>query len=395
MNVESMKNAALINRTRLIFRMVLVALLVFLIARLTSGDLSSRVSPGDFVEYWAGCRILLQGGNPYDAIALLPVERSVGWTADQALVPFNPPWAFLVVLPFSLLPFWLARVLWFLLNLIALIGIADWAWRIYGGRPHCRWVGWLCAILFVPAAISLNLGQMSPLVLVGVTGFLFALEREHGFMAGVSTVLVAIKPHVVPLFWIFLLLWVLKKRRWDVVSGAAVSFSFVLTVSLAINPSAYQSYLDILRAGTGPTIWQTPTWGVVLGLLLGVQNNWLYFLPAAIGIMAGIALWIRWHRDFAWEPRLPVILLISTMTAAYAWTFDWVVLLPVSVLILIRCQENRSHNLIFAGLVAVQGILIVQGIMQVSNLYSIWLPPALATLYWLSGRTAVSKERFG
>jgi hypothetical protein len=395
MSAKPTEYAASANRTHLILRVVILVLLAFIITRLSSGDLSSRISAGDFVEYWAGSRILVRGGNPYNATALLPFERSVGWTGSEALVPFNPPWAFLPVLPFSLLPFWLARIAWFVFNLVLLIGIADWIWRINDGNPRLRWAGWLCAILFIPAAIALHLGQMSILVLAGVIGFLFANEHKHGFIAGCCTLLATTKPHVIALFWLILLLWVLKKRRWDVLSGAVVSFAFALAASLIFYPSAYQFYLEALRSEVGPSIWQTPTWGVILRDLFPHWGGWLYYLPAAIGIIAGVALWARWHANFVWEERLPSILLVSTITAAYAWTFDWVVLLPVLIPIVIRCLKTQFCQLIFAALVSVQLILIVQSIMQVSNLYSIWLPPALATLYWLSGRAVVSIERSG
>ncbi len=375
------------GRSRLLLRLCILMLLGFIIARLAAPDFATRMGTGDFVEYWASARIFLGGGNPYSAGALLPVEKDAGWTGEPALVPFNPPWTLLIVLPFSLLPFWPARIAWFLLNLLLLLAAADWIWLTYGGAKSHRWAASLSAMIFVPAAMSLHLGQISPLVLSGVVGFLAALKRNRGALAGASTVLVTVKPHVIPLFWLFLFLWVLRKRRSDVLWGAAFSLLLVALAVFVLNPSVYRFYLNLLTSGTGPMAWQTPTWGVALRLLLPGSRVLLNFLPTLIGLVLGLVLWIAWRSQFDWERHLPTILLVSSITAGYTWTFDWIILFPVVILILIHFLANQPrYRWIFTTLVFMQGILIIQNFLKMSNFYTIWLPPALAVLHWLANR---------
>jgi hypothetical protein len=377
------------DKTTWVIRALIVLLLLFLIPRLTERSPASYISAGDFVQYWASGRILLQGGNPYDENQLLVLERSAGWTESGALVPFSPPWTLLLMLPFSMLPFGLARVSWFLLNLTLLIWIADWTWRTYGGPAIYRWIAWLCPLLFMPSAIALNLGQTTPLVLGGIIGFLSALKRKRGGLAGASAVLSAMKPHTIPIFWLFFLLWILKRRRYDVLFGAvSVSLLVLLAVSI-VHPRSFQLYFDVLRLGGGPLVWQTPTWGVVLRLMFPGQGIWLAFLPTVFGVALGLVIWIRRSDAFVWEPFLPIILILSSLSSAYAWTFDWVVLLPVAVLIVLGFLEFRTscYWMALAGLVLAQIILAWQSFTRVNNLYTIWVPPVIAFLYWYAKRS--------
>src|SRR3954454_5750660 len=68
--------------------------------------------PDDFVEYWAAARLTLDGKNPYDPAQLLPLQRAAGRDTDEAIMMWNPPWSFTVVLPLGLLPAREAQLLW-------------------------------------------------------------------------------------------------------------------------------------------------------------------------------------------------------------------------------------------------------------------------------------------
>lgn len=374
------------SKSRLLVRLLILGLSLFLMVRLIVGQSSFSLNAGDYVEYWASCRILLRGDNPYNPSALLELEKRAGWTGDTALIPFNPPSTIILALPFSLLPFGASRLAWFLFNFYLLIVSSGWAWRTYGGSPQLRWVGWLCAFLFIPATAALDYGQMSPLVLAGIVLFLTALERQQGFSAGTSMVMVAAKPHIAVTFLLFLALWILRNRRWDVVFGAAAALALTLLAPLVLNPFVYQHYLQALKSGDGPGTWLTPTWTVALRELFPGLGNWHFLLSTAAGIVIGIILWMRWRKGFIWEQRLPAILLISTITAAYAWTFDWVVLMPVAIVMLINWRGKGKRGVLsLAGLILIQLILIFQSLMHVSNFYTLWFPPALAVLCWFSG----------
>ena len=180
----------------------------------------SIMPPDDFVEYWAAGRLNARGENPYDAAKLLPLEKEAGRTAlsvdsagnETAVMMWNPPWTLTVVMPLGLLDARLGQLLWLVLHLGVIVFCADWAWRYYQGPASYRWLAWALALTFVPTLIVLRAGQIGPLILLGIVGFLHFERKGRLFLAGAACVLIAVKPHLVFLFWIALGLWALGGR---------------------------------------------------------------------------------------------------------------------------------------------------------------------------------------
>jgi hypothetical protein len=77
-------------------------------------------------------------------------------------------------------------------------------------------------------------------------GFLRLVRREQYFKAGAMTLLIALKPHLLFLFWIFLLLWVLKTRRWVLVAGAASALIFGAGLPLLFYSDLISGYLGLV-----------------------------------------------------------------------------------------------------------------------------------------------------
>jgi len=48
--------------------------------------------------------LLLDGSDPYDPDRLVPKQRSMYDGVNKAIMMWNPPWAFPIVLPFAALP---------------------------------------------------------------------------------------------------------------------------------------------------------------------------------------------------------------------------------------------------------------------------------------------------
>src|SRR5260370_32694991 len=119
----------------------------------------------------------------------------------------SPPWTVTVVIALGLLEAGLGQLLWLLRHLGVIVFCADWAWRYYQGPATYRWLAWALAFTFVPTFIVLRAGQIGPLILLGIVGFLHYERKGQLFLAGAACVLIAIKPHLLFLFWIALVLW--------------------------------------------------------------------------------------------------------------------------------------------------------------------------------------------
>ena len=75
----------------------------------------------------------------------------------------------------------------------------------------------IIAFTFVPTLFVLNMGQIAPLILLGVVGFLHFEKHKYWGLAGCALPLIAIKPHLLYLFWIALLLWVFDRGKWRII----------------------------------------------------------------------------------------------------------------------------------------------------------------------------------
>ena len=379
-------------------RRLILGILILILLAWHAGDLGKSIDEGkiplnDFEEYWAASRIFMSGGNPYDAAEVLKVQHALGSRDPRPLMMWNPPWTLPLLLPFCSLAFWTGRGLWFLFNLSLILLIADWFWCEYGGPAASRWMSWLSAILFLPVGTSLFLGQISPLVLAGAAAFIWGLRRKNDFCAGAGTLGLAIKPHLLYLFWVFFVFWLVWERRWKVLFGSLAALAASSLIVLWIRPSVFHDYLAALTSSSGPGIWQTPTWGVALLMLFPSAEGWVRYLPSASGVVIAGVLWLAWRGKFDWRRHFPVISLLSVTTSSFTWMFDWVVLLPVVILI-VHWFQSRPGRLwwLAAGLLLMQPLLVISPGITRTNFYTIWMPPALWLLYWAGSRATRKLE---
>ncbi|MFQ5856515.1 MAG: glycosyltransferase family 87 protein [Anaerolineae bacterium] len=341
----------------------------------------------DFVAFWSAGRLLLTGNNPYSAEQLYALQKSVGSTYGIPMMFWNPPWTLLVTVPFGLLDYPVSRVLWLWLNLALVLLSVEWAWRLYGGSTRRRWLAQVVGFTFFPTLSALYLGQMGPLVLAGVVGFLHFERRRQWWLAGAVVLLIAIKPHRFYLFWVALLLWVLDRRQWSILLGGGLAGLGSTAISLFINPSVINQFLH----GTtdhAPFYWMTPTLGTLLRVIFGWEKAWLPFLPAILGVLWFLFYWRRHRRTWVWPEQMPVLLMASMITAPLTWTHDQVVLLPAllqATVWLIHSRQRLTISLAVVVYVAISGLALLP-ILPSGDHWRIWMVPALLAGYLILRR---------
>src|SRR5262249_13237477 len=174
-------------------------------------DDPSIFPPDDFVAYWPAGGLPAQGQTPYDGNLLLPVEQSAGRDTQDPVMMWNPPWTLSIAMPLGLLKARVAQLLWLAAGLILIVGCADRLWILFDGSPERRWVAWLVALSFGPTLFVLNAGQIAPFILLPIPSFL-ACERAGRYVAaGAFAALLAIKPHLVYLFWPAVAVWAIRR----------------------------------------------------------------------------------------------------------------------------------------------------------------------------------------
>jgi hypothetical protein len=351
---------------------------------------SSVFPPDDFVEYWAAGRLNALGQNPYDGTLLLPLERDAGRDTDEPIMMWNPPWTLSVAMPVGLLKARAAQLLWLAACLALVVGCGDWLWALYGGPPGQRWLAWLVSLTFLPTLFVLQAGQIGPFILLGITAFLVAERTRWPWLAGAAGVLVAIKPHLVYLFWIALAVWAVRRpmpTRWKVIAGGVLVGALALAIPVACNPDVVNQYREAMTRRT-PEQWKSPTIGSLLREVFGAERFDLQFAPAFVGLAWLLVVgWRDRHRVRDWSERMPMLLLVSFVTASYgAWPFDLVILLPavIEVAAGVAASGDRWRALLAAAVYA--GINAVALAMNLSHCTSetfVWMAPSLLAAYVL------------
>jgi len=384
--------------SRAIKKLIILVILLAMLA--VSFFYLRRLNPWflfDFIEYWSAGSLLLAHQNPYDPVALLAVQKTVGWTPAEALMMWNPPWIAPLIIPLAFFDYFSSRTLWFFLQIAVLAYCATLLWRLYAGdRRSGRLVTIIAGILTGSVFWMLFYGQISFLILLGVTGFLALIQRrtfKSDFFAGAFAVLIAIKPQVLYLFWPALFLWTLSSRRWGALLGCLSAVCLSLLIGSAFYPNLLAGYISSLQ--TMPlTVWYTPTIGFWLRVWLGFEHFWLQFLPLLPALVWLLIYFWRKRQDWHWLSEMPLLILVSIATSAYTWTHDQVVFLVPLVFLAVAFQVARHKQamVIFGGIWLVLNFLLLISHFFVQDHYLAWLAPLLLIIYliarWLIDRPA-------
>jgi hypothetical protein len=346
--------------------------------------------PGDFIEYWASARLLLTGNNPYSPEQHLALQRLVAPDTERPLMMWNPPWTLFFILPFGLLSFSVAHTLWSMLILTCLLVCSTHLWRIYGGPADRYYIAWLICFSVVPTYLTLYVTQIDPLVLLGIVGFLHFHERNQYRLAGLSLTLVAIKPHLVYLFWIALAAWALKERRWQVMLGGVIGVAISTTVPLFFLPTLFSDYIQLYSTTQAPTplAWATPTLSTALGFIFGLENRWVRSMPSLFGSIWFLAYWKTRRNNWNWTEQMPLLLLVSQATTAFAWVWDQIVLLPALICATLWALRGGRNRIIAAALVAfliinLGPLFVMSRVLIPNGFWLFWMVPVFVLCYWI------------
>jgi hypothetical protein len=346
----------------------------------------------DYFTYWAAGKLNLSGENPYDAQQkenLFIQESGHPSNTYPISIMLNPPWAVAMVMPFGFVDYQISRLLWLLSSIACIVVSAQVLWRLYKGNPRYRWVAWIVVIFFAPVISVLEVGQISSWILFGITGFLyFTCLEKNDWAAGASLAFVAIKPQVFYIFWLALLFWVIVQHRWIIIVSFASTLLILSMIAMAFNPHIITQYLAMVKTGYLPEL-ATPTIGAYLRFFwLGTDKFWLQFVAPILGGIWFLFYWNKNHDTWNWLFTIPIILLVSQVTAPYTYTYDQVILIPAIILATIWITMNwkKWSTLILICIYLLINILDLVLHMRLSDFWFIWMAPALLIWYLLVKR---------
>ena len=325
----------------------------------------------DFASYWAAGQQLVHGANPYNAGAISELQRTAGFRVTaRAFVMRNPPTALFLVVPLGLLGVRAGSIVWSVWILGCLAGSIHLMWRMNGSPPGKLY---LLGYLFAPTLMCFAMGQTSIFVLLGLCLFL-RFHESRPWLAGVALSLCALKPHLFLPFAVVLCAWVVTRKAYRILAGAAVAMGVCCVIPLCFDPSVWRQYIQMAHV-SGIQSEFMPDLGTMLRFGVDRGAMWLQFLPALAGCVWALWYFLRHREDWDWQTHGSLLLLVSVGVAPYSWFFDQVILLPA----LVRGLYSGRSLVVFLALVSITLIELFFGVSLHSALYS-W--PAGAWLVW-------------
>jgi hypothetical protein len=340
----------------------------------------------DYVVFWATGQQLVHHANPYDGEAILRIERSAGLPAkDGVLFMRNLPWNLPLAYPLGFIGARPGALLWSLALLACLLYSVYILWLLHGRqRNSLPWLG----ASFAPALLCVMMGQTTLFALLGYVLFL-DLHRKRPFMAGVSLLLCALKPHLFLPFGVVLLAWVLVSRSYRLLVGAAVALAASCAAAYCIDPSAWVDYVRMMRTA-GIESAPIPCLSVALRFWLSPQTMSLTYLPVTVA--CAWALGYFWPRRHAWDWMNDgsLLMLVSLVTAPYAWIYDDGLAIPALLQGAYLTHSRKLLVILCLASVVVEAELLC-GVKIISFFY-LWTAPAWLAWY-LCARSFAGEPR--
>jgi alpha-1,2-mannosyltransferase/arabinofuranan 3-O-arabinosyltransferase len=277
----------------------------------------------DFDSFWRSARAMLEGQDIYDT--------------GVTLVNLNPPLWTALISPLGLLEPLTAYRVFVLISLVIVVAYLAWTVEELRLRPGWTAVGVVMLLLSSPMLATLALGQVYPVLALGLVAAWVADRRERQEISGVALgLVVALKPSLLPV-----LLWPLVRRRWRALSAAVVSGAVATLVgAIAVGPGATLDYIGVLRDRSVSAYWDNASLPSAAARLFTenpyAQNvatlPWMVPVGYALGI-AAIALTAMRIRHGP-EVGLWVLVAASLLASPIAW-HNYLVLLGPGVLLLL------------------------------------------------------------
>jgi alpha-1,2-mannosyltransferase len=277
----------------------------------------------DFDSFWRSARAMLEGGDIYDT--------------GVELVNLNPPVWTVLISPLGLLEPLTAYRVFVLVSLVVVIGYLAWTVEELRLRPGWTAVGVVMLLLSSPLLATLALGQVYPVLALGLVVSWMADRRRRQEVSGAALgLVVALKPSLLPV-----LLWPLVRRRWRAVGAALVAGGVATLVGvIVLGPGATWHYVGVLRDRSVSPYWDNASLPAAAARLF-TENSyaqniatlpWMVPVGYALGVAAILLSAMRVRHGP--EVGLWVLVAASLLASPIAW-HNYLVLLGPGILLLL------------------------------------------------------------
>ncbi len=364
-----MKNNPKLNYSMLIF-FIMLSIVLAVFAYLSGGV--------DFGVYYAAGRVYLQGGNPYEFSQL---SKEIISSTGKLNNPFYyAPWFIWTMLPFSVLPYSIGRLLWALLNFTL------WFFSLYNlGKlmdyPENGWRRWAMYLLvtFVFAWSTWGFEQVGIIIFFMFTLTLLFARHSQWNAVGISLALLLFKPNITALPVVCILLWLTLRGNWRPVLVAGGALIIMVLLSVLISPNWYLALLQpdkvtglshTLDSSGAVEITRYNTTLLDFLSAYGITGNAANYIYAIVIIFGMIVAVLTLYYSTSILQVAALILLVNFAVIPYALFYDY----PALVLTLFYANFLLLQKSSLAWIRTTANILV---------LLSLFIGSIISFRYWI------------
>jgi len=273
----------------------------------------------DFMAFWSAAQLALEGRPEaaFDGSAIAAVQHQAVPFLPNIWFPWHyPPIFLLLVTPLGLVPYAAALILFVLTT------AAPWAVLLSRVVPDRR--GWIVAAAAPAGLITLVDGQNAFLT-AALAGFALLSLNRRPYLAGILVGLLALKPHLAPLFPLALV----AAGAWRSIAAATITVLVLAAASLAAfgwdSWAAFLHHIGLTQAmaDQGALPWGTMPSLHVFALSLGAPLVLATALQAIVAFFAGFCVWQAWRNPRApFAARAATLLAGSLLVSPYLFYYD-------------------------------------------------------------------------
>jgi hypothetical protein len=348
----------------------------------------------NFFSFWLSGHMVWTGESPYDESQWMAGFDAAGASYRPSKILQYPLPLMFFMAPVGALPVGQAYFVW---QLVCQMAIALTVHILLRHEPAGRIlilpiVAFL--LFFGPVYLSLQVGSVGAISLLGLTLAILFLETERPLLAGLALSLTLLKPPQALTVLLLAGIWFLARRQWKVIGGVLLGGLCLLAIWLARDPlglAKFRGSSDFL-----------------LGHTLGVQSN-VYSLAylacdrslncmwvagsAAASLILMLGTFVLWRNRLAWTDwqAFDVIIPVGFVSAIYLWSYDQLLyVIPIVWIVTRLFTTSRPYISVFVFLVIIDVIsfaaLAVQAYTKLDLLSIVTTLFVLGLCAWLLQR---------
>ncbi len=347
----------------------------------------------DFSALWLAVREVIRGGNPYQLMILCQVNDVSPIPITTSCVHLMPPWSLILMAPFMVFDWGLARCVSFVASVLSLIFAVEIVRRAVYPKCHRGWFLVIAAaLLFVPALNCLYFGHIDLFLILSLALFYKSWISKKDWQAGLWLVPLTVKPQIFLILFVCLGLLVLYRRRYALFLWSIIWMVALIALTAFVFPGIFLNWLEAFPVITafGRTVRGSGVSGFVRKLLwdgVGLPPSW----PMVVFPFVGLALVCVWfyikRKSFSGANLMGPALCISIFFSGYCWGNDLsLLIIPLCLILAGACcsaglQVWERRQAIF-DVFCLEVVLLVISLIGISPLEQMWWFPLVVIFLW-------------